>query len=174
MAAEINFLKVIFSFNIKLDMRDAQTGEVALKEVALEIPMDFTPNKNKTPPIDIVKIPEIANNIRFVLDRFSSLFHKRDNISRNAQRKGNLSTFAKMTSIFLKPIVIKIEPIDHDNAVIKAKNIPELSLLLFMAPSLINAFAIPRNIMIVPIKYFKRNNSSRNKVAKNIVYKGKV
>ena len=76
--ADMITLPVTFSFRKKLDINDAQTGEDAANDVALEIPINLIPNRNIIPANVIPRIPDAANKARFPLLRFTFLTHGRD------------------------------------------------------------------------------------------------
>lgn len=120
----------IFSFNSGLAKNIAHTGEDALREVALEIPIIFTLYRKIIPPNTIDNIPEIAIKHKFLLENVIFLAHGRARKIRNMKRKGYLKVFAVITLIFLIPIVINMAAIDQDIAVIKAVNRPKLFSLL--------------------------------------------
>ena len=124
--AEINILMDIFSFNNGFDNNMAHTGEDAVREVALEIPIIFTLYRNIIPPNAIDNIPEMAIKYKFFLGYALFLVHGRVRKNKNPKRRGNLIAFAVITLIFLIPIVINMDAMDQDIAVIKAANRPKL------------------------------------------------
>jgi len=55
-------LNVTFSLRKRLDIKEANTGEDELSDVALEAPMSWTLNRKAIPPSVIPSIPEVAKN----------------------------------------------------------------------------------------------------------------
>jgi len=122
--AAAKILQVTFSFKKRLDIDDAQTGEEAPNEVALETPMYFTPKRNIKPPNVIPKIPEAINRIRFPFLRPIFLVHGLDTTKSSMKRKGKRMVLANIMLIFDIPIVIKISPMDHAIEATKAVKKP--------------------------------------------------
>ena len=126
------------------------------------------------PPNVIPKIPEAANNNKFPLLISELFFQSLDARSKNMNKNGKRTVFAKMTPIFFIPMVIKIRPVDQKIAAANAASKPTGLSTLRPIFTLTTMLIIPKNIIAVPIRYLGSKGSPKNNVAKTIVKKGKV